>query len=510
MLSKKSLPIFILFVFLIIFTRFWNLTWSGNFGFHPDENNMVSAVLRFTANNFNPDFFAYGQFPLYLTYFTALKHNSLNIAFTLRFWSAVFSSFSILFFYLIVKKIFKSNKIAAIFSLLIIFTPGLIQLAHFGTTESILIFVFTVNIYLSFLFFDFPGKYGYLFFLGLVSGIGIATKLSAVFFLAPVCFSFLFLFLKKPQKFFSLFLKFIFFISVTAFFSILLSPYSLINLSDFLSSMKYEIGVANGSIPVFYTRQFIHTIPYVFQFQKIFPYVNGITIFIFSLIGLYFFAKNFFQKINSYLLITLFSSLIYFLYQGQLFAKWTRFMSPVFFCGPLLSLFFFKQLKSKIWQISFVILSILPGIYFFIITYFLPDTRIQATYWINQNISDQTQVLSEGGNVVDIPLFDSKINVNNFDFYELDTNQTDDKLDNLINQSNYIFVPSRRVFKNQDNSSFPISQKYYQSLFSGSLGFSQIKIFSKSNSLLLNSENAEETFSVFDNPTIRIFKKNES
>ena len=84
------------------------------------------------------------------------------------------------------------------------------------------------------------------------------------------------------------------------------------------------------------------------------------------------------------------------------------------------------------------------------------------------------------------------------------------KLTDLIHQSGYIFIPSRRVFKNQNNSSFPISQKYYQSLFSGDLGFSQIKIFSKSNSLFLNSENAEETFSVFDNPTIRIFKKNES
>jgi hypothetical protein len=182
-------------------------------------------------------------------------------------------------------------------------------------------------------------------------------------------------------------------------------------------------------------------------------------------------------------------------------------MSPIFFVGPLLSLFFIKAIKSKLWQNIFIFLAILPGLYFFINTYFFPDTRIQATEWINQNIPDDSHVLSESGNVADIPLFDSKISVDNFDFYEFDVNQSDDKLNKLINQSDYIFIPSRRVFKNQNNSSFPLSQKYYQSLFSGDLGFSQIKVFSKSNSLFLNSENAEETFSVFDNPTIRIFQK---
>lgn len=83
------------------------------------------------------------------------------------------------------------------------------------------------------------------------------------------------------------------------------------------------------------------------------------------------------------------------------------------------------------------------------------------------------------------------------------------KLTNLIKDSDYILIPSRRVFKNQNNPSFPYSQKYYQSLFNNKLGFNQIKQFSSNNSLFLNSENAEETWSVFDNPTIRIFKKND-
>ena len=512
MSSKKNF-VFFLILFLGLLTRFFNLNWSGDFGFHPDENNMVNAVLSLNKNNLAPNFFAYGQFPLYLTYFTTPKHNFFATQLTLRFWSAIFSVLSIPIFYLIGKKVFKSPKLGNIFSLLIVFTPGLIQLSHFGTTESILIFVFVLNIYLSFLFYDQPQNLSLLFFAGLFSGVGIATKISAAIFIVPICLSFLFIFLKNPKKIFSLILKFLILITTTLLFSALLSPYNLINSSQFLSSMKYEIGVANGSIPVFYTRQFIDSLPYLFQFQKIFPYANGISVLIFSFIGLGFIIKTFFKRQkNVYLLTTLFSGLIYFLYQGQLFAKWTRFMSPIFFCGPLLSLFLFKKLKNKFLEFIFIILAIIPGIYFFINTYFFPDIRVQATNWINQNIPTQSQVLSEGGNVVDIPINNSNnLNINNFDFYTLDDESGSfQKLNSIVRESEYIFIPSRRVFKNQNNPSFPLSQEYYQSLFSGKLDFSLVKTFSKSNSLFLNAENGEETWSVFDNPVIRIFSRNEN
>lgn len=510
MLFKKNFGLFFLLFFFCLLTRFFNLNWSSNLGFHPDENNMVNAVLSLNQSNLAPDFFAYGQFPLYLTYFTTLKHDFITVQLTLRFWSAVFSTLSVFIFYLISKKIFKNSRLANIFTLLIIFTPGLIQLSHFGTTESILIFVFAANIYLSFLFYDDPKNLNYLFFSSFISGIGIASKISAAILVIPICFSFLFLFLKSPKKILDLFLKFLLFFCAACLYSILFSPYNLINYSQFLSSMKYEIGVADGSIPVFYTRQFIGSLPYLFQFKKIFPYVNGIFIFMFGIVGFCFILKSRFlnHKSNHYLLITLSSSLIYFLYQGQLFTKWTRFMSPIFFCGPLLSLFFFKELKNKFLEFIFIVLAIIPGIYFFINTYLSSDIRIQATNWINQNIPSQSQILSEAGNVVDIPTNNLRhLNINNFDFYELDNHQPTDNLTESINNSDYIFIPSRRIFKNQNNPSFPITQNYYSKLFFGEYGFSQIKKFSKSNSLFLNSENAEETWSVFDNPTIRIFKK---
>lgn len=505
MLSRKAIP-FVILLILIIYTRFFRLNWGQDFFFNPDENNMVHSVLQMDRQNLDPHFYAYGQFPLYLTFFTAPKHEFKYIALTLRFYSALFSSLSLIIFYFIGLKLYKPKKYSFFLVLLLVFTPGLIQMAHFGTTESILFFVFASNILLSFKIFD-TQKKRFLILSSIISGIGLATKVSSLILITPIFLSLLFLLLKKI-KIKQLFLDGILYVLLTIFVGIVLSPYNLINFTEFISSMKYEIGVATGQISVFYTRQFVDSIPYLFQFQKIFPYTNGLPIFILGLIGFFIIFNSYFykRKFNVYLLLTLFPSLIFFIYQGQLFTKWTRFISPVIFIFPILSIFFIQKIRSKKIFYLVMLICITPGVYFFK-TYLSSDIRVQATNWINQNILSNSRILSEGGNVVDLPMW-GQYNVTNFDFYTLDENRNNfQKLKQSITQSDYIIIPSRRIFKNQNNSNFPYSQYYYQNLFSNKFNFYLIKELNKNNNLLLNSENAEETWSVFDNPTIRIYSK---
>jgi hypothetical protein len=254
--------------------------------------------------------------------------------------------------------------------------------------------------------------------------------------------------------------------------------------------MKYETAVATGKLAVFYTQQFINSTPYYFQLTKIFPYSSGIFMFIFGLFGLLF------LKFNKKTLIITIPCLIYFLYFGQVFTKWSRFMSPLFFIFPLLSTIFINKIKNIYFKLLLIILCCLPGIYFLRI-YFLPDIRLTASNWINQNITPNSIVLSESGNVINLPVNHHNLNINNFNFY----NYQSQDLVAQINQSDYIIIPSRRVFKNN------FAADYYRNLFNGSLGFSEIKNFSPNYDLFLNSEDAEETWSVFDHPTIRIYQK---
>jgi len=497
----KKIIIPFLLVFFTIFTRFYCLDWGNGFFFNPDENNMATAVFKMTSSDLNPNFFAYGQFPLFLTFFTTPLHNFLTIILTLRFWSAAFSSLSILFFYFIAKDIFKSQKISYIFTLLLIFTPGLIQSAHFGTTESLLFFVFSANIFLSLKYYQNQKKLYFLFSI-LVSAIGLGSKITAIFFVLPFYFCLFLIFIKdkKVLSFISTVFIFTLFVSLL---SLLFSPFNIIKFSDFKSSMIYETSVATGKTLVFYTRQFENSIPYIFQIKKVFPYANGIFVFIFSIIGFIIFFKSYFINHKSKLNLILIPSVIYFIYTGQLFVKWSRFMSPLFFIAPFFCLFVFQKIKNIFLIFVLTILMISPGIYFFQ-KYFSPDIRVLATNWINLNIPSNSFVLSEGGNVVDIPLSNNNLHIINFDFYKLGNIYN---LSAEINKSDYIIIPSRRIFKNQNNKNYPLSQNYYQNLFSGNFGFKEIKIISNQKDLFLNSENAEETWSVFDSPTIRVYKK---
>ncbi|MCX6726503.1 MAG: hypothetical protein NTY75_01655 [Candidatus Shapirobacteria bacterium] len=460
-MSSKYYWIFVIVVLLI--TRFYGFNWGSGYAFNPDENNMATSISQMSFSNLNPHFFAYGQFPLYLGFITQklinIPNTFINSIYTLRIWSAVFSCLAVLILYLIY-----SNKF---FFLLLIFTPGLIQIAHFGTTESLLLLVFVSVLYLSI-----THRY---FFAAVICGIGIATKISALIFIIPAVLS-----LAKDKQFIKLFLFLVIILAVFCF----LSPYNLINFSDFISAFKYETAVANGSLPVFYTRQFIGTFPYLFQFTHIFPYIAGLPMFVFSIFSLYR------PKIYKTKLIMIFSCLIYFLYFGQVFTKWTRFMSPLFFVFPLLSTLYLNRQKPII-KYLLTIICLIPGLIFFS-QYFKPDIRITASDWMNQNLPVNSKILSESGNVVNLP-FGGKFSVDNFDFY----NQSLLSVDNY----NYILIPSRRVFKNN------FAPKYYQKLFSGQLGFTQIIQFSPLPNLFLNDENAEETWTVFDRPTIRIFQR---
>ena len=102
-------------------------------------------------------------------------------------------------------------------------------------------------------------------------------------------------------------------------------------------------------------------------------------------------------------LIILIPSLAIFLYTGGLYTKWTRFVSPVFPVFPLAASYFISRIKSRYWQRLLVAVAILPGV-FFLRFYLTPDIRIQATDWINANIPTSAYILSEAGNVVNLPL----------------------------------------------------------------------------------------------------------
>jgi hypothetical protein len=126
-----------------------------------------------------------------------------------------------------------------------------------------------------------------------------------------------------------------------------------------------------------------------------------------------------------------------------------------------------------------------------------------------------------------LPNQTKNIEVINFDFYELDKSYNlQQELKEYLKKADYILIPSRRIFMNHTcikqnfqfsvfnfqsgdkcqvlKKEYPLVNEYYEKLFSGRLGFKQAAVF---YSDFISDEQAEETWSVFDHPVIRIFKK---
>ncbi len=543
MSSEKKLLLLILSIGILL--RFFNLTWGEGYYFHPDENNIARSILNLSWPKLDPQFYAYGQFSPYLTYFSAQFYNlfsfihhqrNLNFSeaiFFLRFWSALSSSITIYLTYLIGRKFFHLHSLFSLISpFLIAFIPGLIQAAHFGTTESLLTFFFVAIIYFSLNFLKTNHKRN-LITVGALSGLAIGTKISgAIFLIAPLSVIIIHSIVsKKKNKLIIIIYQISTIVVTAAIFTVLSSPYLVINYTESSSILKYEIDIAQGKIPIFYTRQFGHTVPYVFQIKKIFPYALGWPLFILGIVGFLLtttsLIKNLLKKDKTkdkldigYWVLGI-SFLVYFLYNGQLFVKWTRFMIPIL---PFFALFatyslrkIYHYLSQKISSptISYILysilfLSILPGVFFFTSIYTQSDIRLTASKWIYQNIPENSIILSEAGNIVNIPISNIQtqkkyLKVINFDFYNLEKDpQLQKQLISALGQADYIIIPSRRIFVNYLRSphQYPLTAKYYQLLFSNELGFKEIKQFSH-----LNDELAEETWSVFDHPKIRIYKK---
>jgi hypothetical protein len=557
--------------------------------------------------NLNPHFFAYGQFPLYLAYlsdltfrtifqgvtFSSLQNTSTaNEYFASTFDSAIIwlriistlaSITTIYLVFLLTKKV-TSTKFALLASLMIAFIPGLIQSAHFGTTESLLSCFYIGSVYFSIRIFEKSDKKDFteilknnskfIILYSLFLGLAIGSKLTGLFLFIPLFLGFIYrslIFIKNiktKKKILTSYLFITFFISVLGIFiSLIVSFYNIIDTKNFLSAVfGYERDVATGKYEAFYTRQFVNSIPVIFQMKNIFPYVLGLPIFIGGIFGFLFisiklvisFFKRIIQKkglkkiyafLDQYLAIIILtiSFLIFLLPNAFLYAKWSRFMTPIL---PFFVIFYaiiLEKIYSHVININsklqvknksgaskpftslvigvMVLISLIPGIAFMSI-YASKDSRVLASEWIYENIPSDAYILSETGNVIDIPVglpgYDDKeipknLKIVSFDFYHLDQNPNlFGQLINHLYRADYIFIPSRRIFANYplQPEKFPLVTKYYQLLFSGKLGYEKIhEIYSFPRlsignlDFLFPDEVSEETFTVFDHPVIRIFKK---
>lgn len=556
-LSKKN--IFFLITFSIIisaFFRFYSLSWGAPFYFHPDERNIASSVIQLSfPSQMNPHFFAYGSLPIYTIYFTGVLINFLTHFPTLnsitprnlgevesiftvsfeqaiiisRFFSAFFSLALIPLLFFVGKKL-KNKQTGLIIALLTSASVGLIQFAHFGTFEMWLTFF---SLLLFMLCLKIIEKKGFFLtvLVGLVFGILLATKVTHITLL-PI--PLLVIIIKQIHKkksgirYLNLIKDILLFFLITILVFIITNPFVLLDYSSFYSSMKYESEVALGTLPVFYTGEFVNAVPVVFQFIYIYPFLlNPLMTIIFIPSFFYLIFLSIKTKNQAYIILNIFY-IILFLSQAFLYVKWTRYIVPTLpfiylICAialvdfwRLLSIkcvIFFKYFLLSV----FIYTNILFAASYFITAFIQKDTRFAAKNFAKQNIPLNASILSEVYDLGITPFNDSFRNINLFNFYDLDNNSseyTPNTLAQKIAVSDYIILPSQRILKTrlQQAKSYPNGHAFYSALLAQANGFQKIyetpcDIFCKITYMGSPVYSFEETVNVFDRPSIFIFKK---
>src|SRR3989344_2692935 len=528
MLSKILLLSFIL---LAIFLRFYDLNWDQNYSLHPDEENIANAARRIQFfSQLNPKFFAYGGIYIYLekgvsdilstTLGPDFKPNGIFSYIVIgRFFSALFSSLSAIVIFLLAKELY-NKKVALITLFLYTLNTASIQAAHFAVTESLLILLLITIVLISIKLYKNPIIFNYIL-AGLVYGLSLATKTSALLFITPVVAVHLLFLIKQPKLFLTLNIRLIIFFIASICVFMILSPYSVLDWPNFYKSMQFESSVVTGAKKVTYTLQFAYSLPYIFQIKNLFWQMGPIVIL--SMIG---FIKLLFDcrhQRDFKLLLFLSFPLIYFLVIGPWYAKFIRYQLPLIPFLVVSASILLYQIQNRFFKIG-LILSLVSFIvtllwsFSFLNIYTREDSRISASNWIYQNIPKGNSIMIEYHDST-LPLKIEPFKPDVYNLISIDSFNSNDYnyYAEKLTSADYIVLSSRRIYKTIENLSqkYPLANqyyvpnKYYRLLFTNQLGYQKVSEFNSYPSLLgfiINDDSSEETFQVFDHPNIQVFK----
>ena len=561
--GKRNIVLVLLLTLIGAFLHFYNLNWGAPFYFHPDERNIASAVAQLQfPHHMNPQFFAYGSLPIYVIYFTGYATNyllsflnpgpfTLNPSFdqailVSRSYSALFATILIPLLFFLGKKL-KNETAGLLAAFFAASCVAFIQFAHFGTFEMWLTFFGTL-LFWSCLQVMEEKKLKHILLLSLIFGVLVSVKASSLVLL-PIPFFVLLIhsyrntrktqqvrkirlsdFLNIRHSGILSLLSFLrntcLFIFIVSLIYLLTNPYVILDTKDFLSSMHYESSVALGTEPVFYTGNFFDTTPVLYQLLHVFPFLLN------PLMTVLFFPAFFYtcyitiKKRNpSYLLLTAFFIFL-FIPQAILFVKWTRYMVPTIpfmllaIALALTALFQTNRNLAVLLKMEIsilIILNSLVALSYFKTAFVDLDTRIMAVLLSQRAIPLNAHILSEPADLGVMPFQDAFPHVDTFNFYELDNNSPDATamlLEQKVASAEYIILPSQRILQSRlaNPHHFPKGYVFYKTLLNGSLGFHKIyetpcDVFCTIVYLGDPVYWWEQTASVFDRPTVMIFKK---
>lgn len=515
--------------------RFYGLDWARGYYFQPDESvHTIDYLMRLppSLNPYDVGPYTYGGLPLYLYLFSARGLSWLfrdpvwldkwHVTLIARGYSAVASTLIIALLYRL-SRLVGLGPVAWVPALAFAVSPLAVQYAHYGVVDTLLTFWVVLFSVTTALCWKKGTRWGWVvpgFFLGWA----IATKTTG----AVWGLSFLYIAWEQWKRERSLFrgLSVLGLGIVGAGMGIISgSPYYILDWPSFRQVMAMQAAkTVTGQILCTYHWQFLNVRPFLFEVEQLARWAIGLPLAILGGIGVVGLWAEVIGRRKSWVGAILLAPTTYFIIIGLWHSKFIRYLLPaipfISLCTawPLNEAFqrgspFLRQVSLLI-MVGALLYSTLLGIAVANI-YAGPDPRIAASEWILTHIPSGTPILHDPEPLITLPLGAAeRYQVTVFDLYgnRMQNINNPEFYLRVLRDKEYIIIVSRRNYGAVYHlrGLFPVAASFYKSVFDGCLGYSMVARFTNYPHIgpwVWNTDQAEETFQVFDHPVVYIFKR---
>jgi 4-amino-4-deoxy-L-arabinose transferase-like glycosyltransferase len=545
-LAKRfSAPFFVLLILLGIGCRFYGLNWDDGTTLHPDERFMVSVVARLTPPTSASQFFdsrvstlnpanipnthyVYGQLPVLIGSTLAQKIGRVQgneFLLVGRFLAALFDSGTILLTLLIARRLF-SKRWALLAAALVAGAALHIQQSHFFVVDPFVAFFLTASFWAGVRLVQ-NGRRFDAALCGLFFGAALACKISAVLYAAALL-GFLLVFARRNTAIKTITCTLLCALAALLAFRVghpmaFQGEYGFFDLrpdTRFWIDVNDQRSITNGVTDVPFNVQWIGRTPWLYSLRNLGSWGYGWLFLLSAVGGTLVLLKN--RRSNAVLWVAAIFALALVGVQGAAFSKFTRYFLPLTPMCALLAVYFWREMSSRRqwWQWGAAITAVSVALWGLSVTsiYGRPNTRLEASRWIVENVPSGTFVANETDWDEGLPISwygklpPAALNAIVLDSYDVDTLIKCEELARALDKVEWIFLSSGRSWQNIPRwpEKWPMMTAFYRSLFNGNLGFQLEKKFTSFPRLgpfEFSDLGVEEALTVYDHPVVLLFHK---
>lgn len=516
----------LLFLFAVS-VRLDRVDWDQHHFFHPDERAIGFAVerLSFSPLRLNPHFFAYGSFLLYLikiaTALLATVGKSLQgfdaSIFAGRVISALCGATTAVVVALLGDRLY-GRRAGLLAGLLMAATVLHVQNSHFATSDVPLTLLVLLSLYFLVRAAD-SGRLAHGLAAGLFAGLAIATKFSALPILLPVSIVILHRWRVEGWRPRAL-------AHGAAILGLIIvgfclgQPYAILDFAAFRNDILEQSRMIRHAGLLPYTNQYIGVPKFLYDLEQMVLWGMGPLLGLAALAGTIVCGVAALRK-RSMEQAVLFSWVVpVFAITGSFDVKFPRYLLPIY---PLLILWGAAWLERRARDTragriacGLVVGTTLLWLAAFLTIYTRPHTVVTASQWFYAHVPARSRIATQDWDEgFPFPLTGDRnperYRIAALSYYEPDSTDKIAKISSELAASDYAVFQTKRIYGavTRAPKKFPLTNRYFERLFAGDLGYEIVKEVASRPSILgiqIPDELADESFTVYDHPKVLIFR----